>query len=127
MKFVNYLIFYKQKKLFSYINEKKSIKSPKKPNKLGKGKNSPLKKYKRARPPPFSSLKRINSSIFIHPLLFSKKNSVAYSLKHMSISQIKKIYDDIKKENLDFTFDCKILPSVHGRDMVKINSINGKT
>ena len=44
----------------------------------------------------------------------------------MSIKQINKIYDELKKENIDFTFDCKVLASFHGRDIVKITSINEK-
>ena len=103
-------------------SSKKSIKNPAKTHKVGKGKNTPLKKYKRRRPPPlefFKSEQPKNKK-------FSKKNSVKYSLKYMPIQQIRKIYDSIKKQNIDFTFGCKILPSVHGRDMVKITSINGK-
>ena len=39
---------------------------------------------------------------------------------------IDKIYQDLDKEKIKFTFDCKILPSAHGREMVEIVSINGK-
>ena len=52
-------------------------------------------------------------------------NSVTYNLKHMSGAFIKRIYDELSKEDLDFTFDCKILEPVSGRDMVQIMAING--
>ena len=39
--------------------------------------------------------------------------------------KINKIYKEIKKENLDFTFNCHILPSTLGKNIVKITSING--
>ena len=44
----------------------------------------------------------------------------------MSGAYIKRIYDELSKEDLDFTFDCKILEPVGGRDMVQIMAINGK-
>ena len=43
----------------------------------------------------------------------------------MSGAFIKRIYDKLSKEDLDFTFDCKILEPVSGRDMVQIMAING--
>ena len=60
------------------------------------------------------------------PKEYTIANSVRYRLKHMDKKQIDKIYNDIKKENVDFTFDCKVLAPVHGRDMVRITSVNGK-
>ena len=53
-------------------------------------------------------------------------NKLRYDLKHMSRSKIYKIYRDIEKEKLDFSFDCKIMATIHDRDMVNITSINGK-
>ena len=81
------------------------------------------KRYKR--PPPLFT-KEQYETLLSQPKTFSKKNDVLYNLKHMSIKQINKIYYELKRENIDFTFDCKVLASFHGRDIVQINSINGK-
>ena len=49
-----------------------------------------------------------------------------YDLKHMSKSKINKIYSEIDKEKLDFSFDCKILGQEDDREMVEITAINTK-
>jgi len=81
---------------------------------------------RRARRPPPLFTKEQYETLLSKPKTFSKKNDVLYNLKHMSIKQINKIFDELKRENIDFTFDCKVLASFHGRDIVQINSINGK-
>lgn len=53
-------------------------------------------------------------------------NHVKNSLKRMSRKKIDKIFQDLDKQKIKFTFDCKKLPSAHGREMVEILSINGK-
>jgi hypothetical protein len=60
-----------------------------------------------------------------------KINNLSYetfrkNLKYMQITQINKLYNKIKEENIDFEFDCKILKQEHGRKMIKITSINKK-
>ena len=42
------------------------------------------------------------------------------------MKKIYNIYNSIKNENLDFTFDCKILPTLRGIKMVNITYINNK-
>ena len=53
-------------------------------------------------------------------------NQLRHDLKYMSKSKINKIYREIDKEKLDFSFDCKIMGPEYDREMVNITSINGK-
>ena len=78
-----------------------------------------MKRGRRAKPPPpLSQLLNQSKS--------NNANHVKESLKRMSRKMIDKIYQDLDKEKIKFTIDCKILPSAHGREMVEIVSINGK-
>jgi len=104
------------------MRKNKSIRTSKTQSKKKVGKGKSLKKK---RPGPIV-LSPSTFTELMKPQSFSKKNSVKYSLEHMQKAHIDKIYNGIRKENIDFTFDCKVLEQVHGRDMVKITSINSK-
>jgi hypothetical protein len=62
--------------------------------------------------------------------LLKKKNIATnrdfYDLKHMSTSKINKIYSEIDKEKIEFSFDCKIMGQEDDREMVEITAINRK-
>jgi hypothetical protein len=107
-----------------YSRKSRKSKNLLKKNIRGGGNNQSKRRKKPNLPPLKFSSKEYTD--MMAPKEFLKKNSVKYSLQHMQKNQIDKIYNDIRKESLDFTFDCKVLASVHGRDMVKITSINSK-
>ena len=113
------------------MRKSKHVKKPRKSKTISKknmrygssNKNKKASGRKKPILPPIFSPENIKA--ITEPKKYSIANSVRYRLKHMDKKQIDKIYDDIKSENVDFTFDCKVLASVHGRDMVRITSING--
>lgn len=113
------------------MRKSKHVKKPRKSKTISKknmrygssNKNKKASGRKKHNLPPILSPENIKA--MTEPKKYTIANSVRYRLKHMDKKQIDKIYDDIKSENIDFTFDCKVLASVHGRDMVRITSING--
>ena len=74
---------------------------------------------RKGRPPPLPIILNRSKSN-------NNANHVKNSLKRMSRKKIDKIFQDLDKQKIKFTFDCKKLPSAHGREMVEILSINGK-
>ena len=80
-----------------------------------------MDRRKGRRPPPIKmSLKKDSSNMSF------RNQTVRNTLKYMKRSQIDKLYETIKEENVDFEFDCKILAPEHGRKMIQITSINKK-
>lgn len=51
-------------------------------------------------------------------------NNIILNTPNISKKEIINIYDKINMTNIDFTFDCKILPTIKGIKMVKIIYIN---